>query len=438
MTPLLEPSSNISPAVADDYEMPDTALMSTGVQPSRWLRVSTFLVVLIPLALTVTGFVFLAMSYYKGVTADAPAPTAKDMLFYTTRQLMWLVVAVAVSLTVCFFPLKRMKQFTWPAFVLVLGTLAAVLKFGIEVKGARRWFRLVVPYLGEVNVQPSDLGKIIVVLVLALYFSKARRYFGPASFGWFSKRWYWPLIFSADAWRDFARGFVLPCLLFGTVSGLIYLENDLGTTVLIGLVGALMLFMSGARLAYVATLGVSCLGAFAAVLCFRPEKMIRVLTFMDPAGTRFEEGHQLWQSLVAFACGGEWGVGLGKGIQHQSILPESRTDCILAIIGEQKGLLATGLVTFSFLLFFVIVATNLHRARTLYQFNICFGALMFIVCQALINMCVVTDILPTKGMSLPFLSYGGTNLVAMYVMVGLILNCFCHWAKPERGGGGEP
>jgi len=140
--------------------------------------------------------------------------------------------------------------------------------------------------------------------------------------------------------------------------------------------------------------------------------------------------YQLWQGILAFGAGGLTGVGLGNGRQQFSFLPEAHTDFIFAILGEELGLLATLLVVALFLGIFVIGMIQLRRAPNLYQFLLGSGALFFITLQAIINLGVVTGCLPTKGMSLPFISYGGSNLVVMFVLTGLILNLFRLWAKP--------
>ena len=161
-----------------------------------------------------------------------------------------------------------------------------------------------------------------------------------------------------------------------------------------------------------------------------PVRLQRITSFLDVEGNRSDSSYQLWQGILAFGAGGVQGVGLGAGRQQMSFLPEAHTDFIFAIVGEELGLVFTlGVVTLFMTLFFVGVL-QLKRAPNLYQYLLVMGALLFLTLQALINIGVVTGCLPTKGMSLPFISYGGSNLVFMFVLTGIILNGFRAWELP--------
>ena len=161
-----------------------------------------------------------------------------------------------------------------------------------------------------------------------------------------------------------------------------------------------------------------------------PERLQRVTSFLDLEGNRSEGGYQLWQGILGFSVGGLEGAGPGRGRQHLSFLPEAHTDFIFAVVGEELGFFATGGVVLLFATFTILVVSQLRKAPDLYQFTVVFGALGFIIGQAMINMGVVTGLLPTKGMSLPFLSYGGSNLVVVSVLTGIILSAFRDWEAP--------
>jgi cell division protein FtsW len=143
---------------------------------------------------------------------------------------------------------------------------------------------------------------------------------------------------------------------------------------------------------------------------------------MDPEGRQGDESYQLFQGMLAFACGGITGVGPGNGMQQRAYLPEAHTDFVFTIIGEEWGLLATALVALTYLAIFLIVMRELRRCTDLFRFAVALGCSLFLTLQALVNMLVVTGLLPTKGIALPFISYGGTNLVVSGMLVGLMLN----------------
>jgi cell division protein FtsW len=158
----------------------------------------------------------------------------------------------------------------------------------------------------------------------------------------------------------------------------------------------------------------------------------RILSFLDVEGNRTEGAYQLWQGIIGFGVGGVDGVGLGNGRQQFSFLPEAHTDFIFPIIGEELGLIFTLTVVLAFGLFFLVTWHQLQRAPNIYQFLLVSGALFFISLQAMINMGVSTGCLPTKGMSLPFISYGGSNLVVTYFLFGIICRSIWAWSSPPR------
>ena len=161
-----------------------------------------------------------------------------------------------------------------------------------------------------------------------------------------------------------------------------------------------------------------------------PNRLARFMAFLDVEGNRSRGTYQLWQAILAFAAGGVNGVGLGQGRQQNSFLPEVHTDFIFAVIGEELGLVFTIGVVVLFAIIFVAGLAHLRKAPNLFQFLLVGGCLLLISLQALINLGVVTGCLPTKGMSLPFISAGGSNLVLMGVLVGIILNTQRAWTKP--------
>lgn len=319
------------------------------------------------------------------------------------RQLMWLALALCAGAMACLVPPEGWRKLVWPAAVLSFLLLLAVLVPGIgtKVNGARRWIDL-----GPMNMQVSDFAKLGFLFLLAHYLAANQRHLG-----------------------ELVRGYLVPLALIAVPSALILLQPDYGTAFLFGLVGFLLLFLAGARLLYLVPTGLLGIAAFSVLVFLDPVRLRRVLSFIDVQAHKSDASYQLWQGILAFGAGGWSGVGLGNGRQQMAYLPEAHTDFIFAILGEEMGFLATGLVVCAFAAIFLAVAFNLRRAPNLFHYLLVAGALSFLVLQALINMGVVTGLLPTKGMSLPFISYGGSNLVVMFFLVGLLLGGLRSWNR---------
>ncbi len=325
------------------------------------------------------------------------------------KQLIWLGIALVAGLTTASLDLRLLRK---PAVILGLlaVTLAALVlvlvpSIGVKVNGARRWMAL-----GPLRFQVSEFAKLTLVLVLAHYLSINQRFL-----------------------REFFRGFFLPSALIGGICLLILIEPDFGTAFLCGIVGMALLFLGGTRLIYLIPSFLTAILAFGVAIFFDPVRFKRITSFLDVEGNRSDGSYQLWQGILAFAAGGINGVGLGNGRQQLSFLPEAHTDFIFPIIGEELGLLCSATVLILFLLIFILGVLSLKKAPDLYQFTLAAGSLLFICLQAIINMGVVTGCLPTKGMSLPFISYGGANLVVMFAFTGLLMNLFRSWRKLSLG-----
>jgi len=315
-----------------------------------------------------------------------------------------LCLSIVAGVTSAFVNLEWLRKRVWLLYGLCALALVLVLVpgFGIKVNGAQRWLGL-----GPLRLQPSEFAKISLVLILAVYLSSHQREI-----------------------KSLWRGFVSPSLILGLVLGLIMLQPDFGTTFLCGAVGATMMFLAGVSLRWllpIAGLAVSC---FAFLVYLDPVRIRRVTSFLDVEANANDSAYQLWQGMLAFGVGGVNGVGLGKGRQQMHFLPEAHTDFIFSVIGEELGLVFSLGIVACFLSLFVLVAWRLREAPNLYLFLIGSGAILAIALQAVINVGVVTGSMPTKGMSLPFISYGGSNLMVTFVLIGLILNVFRSWEGP--------
>jgi len=226
------------------------------------------------------------------------------------------------------------------------------------------------------------------------------------------------------------HGFILPCAWVGLFAGLILLEPDFGTAFLTLAIGLTLLFLAGARVRYLLPTFASALVLFAVAVIHNPNRLRRIVAFMDVEANRSSGAYQLWQAILAFGAGGADGVGLGQGRQQINFLPEAHTDFIFAVVGEELGLLYTIGVVLVFAIIFIAGLFHLRKAPNLFQFLLVTGCLLLICLQAIINLGVVTGLLPTKGMSLPFISAGGSNLLLMGLLLGILFNTQRSWSRP--------
>lgn len=323
---------------------------------------------------------------------------------YFGRQIVWLAIAIVAGAVAFLFGVARMSYLVWPLTLgsLLLLLLVLVPGIGVEVNGARRWIDL-----GPMRFQPSEFAKIGFVCLLAWYVHRNGRQMDRMT-----------------------PGFLIPIGLVVPFALLIAMEPDLGTTVLYLAVGGAILLAAGTPFRALLLAGLVSALAITAFILHNPERLNRVTSFLDLEGNRSEGGYQLWQGILGFSVGGIEGAGPGRGRQHLSFLPEAHTDFIFAVVGEELGFIATGGVVLLFAGFTGLVVSQLRKAPDLFQFSVALGALLFIIGQAMINMGVVTGLLPTKGMSLPFLSYGGSNLVVICLLSGLLLSSFREWEAP--------
>ncbi len=325
---------------------------------------------------------------------------------YMRKQAVFACLGVCAMLAAWRIDLEWLRKLAWPIAVVSVCLLASVLVPGVarEINGARRWLDF-----GPVNLQVSDPAKIGLLIVMAHYLANNQRHI-----------------------TELRRGYILPLAIVGLPFCMIILQPDFGTAALCGAVGGTMIFLAGARMVYLIPTALAGISLFGIAVYLDPVRLGRVLSFLDVEANKADGAYQLWQGILAFGVGGVEGVGLGNGRQQMAFLPEAHTDFIFAIIGEELGLLWTVTVVAIFLLILCMTVSRLRNAPNLYQFLVVTGALLFITLQALINFGVVTGCLPTKGMSLPFISYGGSNLIATCTLVGLILNGMSHWGRVPK------
>ncbi len=297
------------------------------------------------------------------------------------------------------------RRWSYPLLALVIGLLVGVLFFGTSANRAVRWFRL-----GPLSFQPSEVAKFALVLYLAVLLSR-----------------------NAERMRAFSMGFLPPLLMTGVVVGLIVIQPDLGTAIIMGLVMLVMLFVSGARTSYlVVAVLVTAPLVWKVLIIGKAWRMKRILAFLEPWQHCQNSGYQLCESLISVGSGGIWGQGLGASRQKLFFLPEAHTDFILAIIGEELGLIGVLALLTAFALLFWRGLVAALRARDAFGSYLAFGITALFALQALGNMGVVLGLLPTKGLALPFISYGGTSLVMSLFMAGVLGNISARAPEPRR------
>lgn len=395
--------------------MPET---SSSSHDSRFPRISVEagLIFFIALLLSIFGLII--------QTSAGQYHNSKIPLYTAYMQAIYLVPALIAYFIFSRINLEYFRKYVW--WILGAATLLLfsiyIPGFGKVVNGSRRWVDL-----GVINLQVSDPAKIALVFVLAHYLAVSRRYFLPTQFKWLSRSRKRLILPTRSALADVFYGFLLPCGIIGLICGGIAVEPDLGTMMLCAAVGFTMLFLAGGRLLYIVPTLITGLSGFAYIIYTWENRLNRILSFLDPEALKDDKAYQLWTALTAISIGKIHGQGLGNGIIYRGFLPEAHTDCVFAVIGEELGFCGAVSIATLFLALFGIILSQLRKIADVFYFNICLGATLLIFLQALINMLVNLGLLPTKGMSLPFISYGGSNLVVMFALIGLICNAIRNW-----------
>jgi len=319
-----------------------------------------------------------------------------DSTYFLKRQGLWLVLGLIVmhiAANLDYHVWQRIAPYVIAGTGLLL-LMVLIPHLGWEAKGARRWIRL-----GGVSLQPAEMAKMAVVIYLAAFLSRKE---GQVT--------------------DFRTGFLPPVVLVGGLAVLVLLEPDMGTAVVLGLILVCLLFSGGARLSHVGGL-VAVLLPLAAAMAYGSEyRRKRLLSFLDPWQDPTDTGFQLSQSFVALGSGGMLGVGLGESKQKLFFLPEVHADFVLALIGEELGYVGTAslMVLFGF---FVLKGFQISgQAPDKLGSQLALGVTLLIGGQALINSGVVAGLLPTKGLTLPLVSYGGSSLVVTLLGIGILLS----------------
>ncbi len=330
-----------------------------------------------------------------------------DPAFFLKKQLFYAVLGIGLMLFIRRIPYQTYNRLVYIILLISLFLLIVVLipGIGVRIRSASRWIKL-----GPLVIQPSEFAKLAIIIFMA--YSMARK---------------------QEKIRFFSIGFLPHIVVAGIFILLIEKEPDFGTAMALAGITFLMLFVGGTRLTHILLAVLSASPLVIYVILKNKMRLERVVTFIDPWKYAQESGYQLIHSLYAIGSGGFWGLGIGKSREKLFYLPDSHTDFIFAILSEELGFL--GVITVISLFAIVIIRGLIISLRAQDNFGayLAVGLTALIGLQAAINIAVVSGLMPTKGLSLPFLSYGGSSLLVNMIAIGILLNISSNSRQP-----GEP
>lgn len=368
------------------------------IQPRFLLQTHTnvslnYKLLLLTIILMSVGVVIIASA-----SIDFAAVTYNDPWFFLKRHLIYIVIALVASAIVVSIPTSFWRQYGWLLFFVACGLLLIVLIPGVgkKVNGSQRWLQF-----GPITVQVSEIVKFCGIVFFASYLSNSQ-------------------YFLQTQWKELFK----PLLMLVLLMWLLLLEPDFGGAVILAVTVGGMLFLAGAKMWQCILLLLSGVGILAGLALFTPYRMKRLVTFLDPWKDQFDSGYQLTQSLIAFGRGEWFGLGMGNSIQKLLYLPEAHTDFIFAIFAEEYGFIGGLILLAIFALLiariFVISRKAIEREDVFSALAV-FGVAVMITSQVIINVGVASGFFPTKGLTLPFISYGGSSLIVMCSLIALVL-----------------
>jgi cell division protein FtsW len=311
-------------------------------------------------------------------------------------QLVWCALGFVACAVTAILDYAILKKLAWPIFIgsLALAVCVFVPYLGMKLNGAHRWIKL-----PGATFQPSELVKIALIIMLAWYCDRSQR-----------------------KMDTFKRGVFFPGIIIAAALGIIFVEPDRGTTILLAAVSGMMLLVTGVQLKHLLIPAFGGAAALAVSILHSPMRMNRIAAWLHPQDHLNGAALQAHQSMIALGAGGVTGLGLGNGLQKLGYVPEIQSDFIFANIGEELGLIATLFVIVAFLLITICGIFIALRSRDNFGCLLASGVTFLISLQAAINIGVVTSVLPNKGLALPFISSGGSSLLAMLIGVGILLS----------------
>ncbi len=357
------------------------------------------------LLLTVLTLLSIGLVMMTSASISIADETMNSPLHYLQKQSVFIAVGLLCGAVLFTVSLEHWERFS--PLLLLMGFILLILVLipgiGIEVKGSRRWLPL-----GVANFQASELVKLLVIIFMAGY-----------------------LVRRLDEVRTRIAGFAKPFFILALLSALLIAEPDFGSTVVIIATAMGMLFLAGVPLSRFMVLLAIVAGLLAVLVVVEPYRMARIVSFMDPWADPFGKGFQLTQALIAFGRGEWFGVGLGESVQKLFYLPEAHTDFLFSVLSEELGFAGGALVIF----LFGLLVWRAFRIGNLALLNgqlfggyLAFGIGLWLGMQAFINIGVNMGVLPTKGLTMPLMSYGGSSVVVTCIAIALLLRVY-HEAK---------
>jgi len=361
--------------------------MARKLAPDKWLFTAT------------TGLALFGVVMVYSASAIMAEKENGNQFYYVIKQGMWVAMGFFVMLLAMQFNYQQLKNRRLVYSLLLVCTLGLLGVFGFSsTNGAHRWLKL-----PGFSLQPSEISKLSLIIFLAYFLEKRAGEEG-------------------DFWRTF-----VPCgIVTGWLAALVVIEPDFGTAMMLALIFTVMVYAAGARVLHLAMAAVPALIVAAGLLIFVPWRLQRLITFLDPWADQQGAGFQVVQSLIAIGSGGTNGLGFAQGKQKMLFLPFAHSDFIFAVVGEELGLVGAIAVVAVFALFLWRGIRTALLAPDRFGMLLSLGIVTGIVAQALFNISVVLSLVPTKGIPLPFISYGGSSLVPTLAAVGILLNVSQH------------
>lgn len=361
--------------------------MARKLAPDKWLFAAT------------VGLALFGVVMVYSASAVLAQKENGNQFYYVLKQGVWVAIGFVVMLLAMQFNYQQLKSRRIVYTLLILCTIGLVSVFGFSsVNGAHRWIKL-----PGASLQPSEVSKISLIIFLAYFLEKRAGEEG-------------------DFWRTF-----VPCgVVTGFLAALVVIEPDLGTAMMLVLIFTVVIFTAGARVRHLALAAAPALVVAAGLLILVPWRLKRLMTFLDPWADQQGGGFQVVQSLIAIGSGGTNGLGFAQGKQKMLFLPFAHSDFIFAVVGEELGLVGALAVVAVFALFLWRGVRTALLAPDRFGMLLSLGIVTSIVAQALFNISVVLSLVPTKGIPLPFISYGGSSLVPTLAAVGILLNVSQH------------
>lgn len=319
-----------------------------------------------------------------------------DSFYFLKKQIIWVLIGGVFMFIASNIDLDILKESSMYLILIsiIMLVLVSIPGIGPEINHARRWFRF-----GPISFQPSEFTKLTVIIYLSSFLSRKGKKI-----------------------QNLGKGFFPPLIIVGIITLLILIEPDLGTAFLIGLASIIILYLGGAKLAHILPLFFISLPASIMVILSMTHGRQRLIAFLNPWKYSTTSGYQIIQSLLSFGKGGFWGAGIGEGKQKLFFLPEAHTDFIFAVIGEEMGFIGSVFLIFLFMCLLWRCYRLIERHRDTFEGYMATGIFVFIFTQTVINLFVATGIFPTKGLPLPFLSFGGSSLVTSMIMIGILFS----------------